>query len=141
MAENKDKKKYNTGYGGNIFDSFPDFDSLETVTKKPVEKKPTDAQTKPEPKNETKIEAVPVSTQAKPVNIKAKKNIFTLLCAVLIIAIVSSTALAAFNIATGVSTGSAASDNDDAENIYTKMVAKYNDVVYPAGIQQKLTRL
>ena len=47
MAENKDKKKYNTGYGGNIFDSFPDFDSLETITKKPVEKKPTDTQTKP----------------------------------------------------------------------------------------------
>ena len=42
MAENKDKKKYNTGYGGNIFDSFPDFDSLETVTKKPVEQKPTE---------------------------------------------------------------------------------------------------
>ena len=145
MAENKDKKKYNTGYGGNIFDSFPDFDSLETITKKPVEKKPTDTQTKPEPNNETKIEtkieAVPVSKQEKPANIKAKKNIFTLLCAVLIIAIVSSTALAAFNIATGVSTGSAASDNSDAENIYTKMVAKYNDVVYPAGIQQKLTRL
>ena len=123
MAENKDKKKYNTGYGGNIFDSFPDFDSLETITKKPVEKKPTDTQTKPDPnnktKNETNIEAVPVSTQEKPTNIKAKKNIFTLLCAVLIIAIVSSTALAAFNIATGVSTGSAASDNDDAENIYT----------------------
>ena len=92
MAENKDKKKYNTGYGGNIFDSFPDFDSLETITKKPVEKKPTATQTKPEPnnktKNETKTEAVPVSTQEKPANIKAKKNIFTLLCAVLIIAIV-----------------------------------------------------
>ena len=86
MAENKDKKKYNTGYGGNIFDSFPDFDSLETITKKPVEKKPTDTQTKKKKKNETKIEtkteAVPVSTQAKPANIKAKRifSLFFALC-------------------------------------------------------------
>ena len=57
MAENKDKKKYNTGYSGNIFDSFPDFDSLETITKKPVEKKPTDTQTKPDPNNKTKNES------------------------------------------------------------------------------------
>lgn len=143
MAEDNNKKKYNTGYGGNIFDSFPDFDSLESLPKKPVEKKTTEAQAKPEPKKvSTKTEPVPVSKEeAQPASKKAKKNVFTLLCAVLIIAIVSSTALAAFNIATGVSSGSVAADNGDAENVYTKMVAKYNDVVYPAGIQQKLTRL
>ena len=72
---------------------------------------------------------------------KAKKNIFTLLCAILIAAIVSSSALAVFNIATGSSGASSVGDNGNAENAYTKMVAKYNDVVYPAGIQQKLTRL
>lgn len=141
MAEDNKKKKYNTGYGGNIFDSFPDFDSLESVPKKPVEKKTTEAQVKPEPKKISKTEPVPVSKEEAQPAKKAKKNIFTLLCAVLIIAIVSSTALAAFNIVTGASSGSAASDNGDAENVYTKMVAKYNDVVYPAGIQQKLTRL
>lgn len=141
MAEENKKKKYNTGYGGNIFDSFPDFDSLESLPKKPVEKKTTEAQVKPEPKKVSKPEPVTVSKEEAQPAKKAKKNIFTLLCAVLIIAIVSSTALAAFNIVTGASSGSVASDNGDAENVYTKMVAKYNDVVYPAGIQQKLTRL
>ena len=40
MAENKDKKKYSTGYGGNAFDMFAEFDSLETKPKKPAASKP-----------------------------------------------------------------------------------------------------
>lgn len=136
MAENKNKKKYNTGYGGNIFDSFPDFDSLESLPKKPAEKKTTvetEAVKAPAPESVAVTEEIPQK--------KAKKNIFTLLCAILIAAIVSSSALAVFNIATGSSGASSVGDNGNAENAYTKMVAKYNDVVYPAGIQQKLTRL
>ena len=143
MAENKNKKKYNTGYGGNIFDSFPDFDSLESLPKKPAEKKATvkteAVKTKPEPVKAPAPESVAVTEEIP--QKKAKKNIFTLLCAILIAAIVSSSALAVFNIATGSSGASSVGDNGNAENAYTKMVAKYNDVVYPAGIQQKLTRL
>lgn len=143
MAENKNKKKYNTGYGGNIFDSFPDFDSLESLPKKPAEKKATveteAVKTKPDPVKAPAPESVAVTEEIP--QKKAKKNIFTLLCAILIAAIVSSSALAVFNIATGSSGASSVGDNGNAENAYTKMVAKYNDVVYPAGIQQKLTRL
>ena len=143
MAENKNKKKYNTGYGGNIFDSFPDFDSLESLPKKPAEKKATveteDVKTKPDPVKAPAPESVAVTEEIP--QKKAKKHIFTLLCAILIAAIVSSSALAVFNIATGSSGASSVGDNGNAENAYTKMVAKYNDVVYPAGIQQKLTRL
>lgn len=144
MAENKNKKKYSSGYGGNIFDSFPDFDSLESLPKKSA----NDSKTVPsEVKSAVKAakspssESAPVSIKAEEPPKKAKKNIFTLLCAILIVAIVSSTALAVFNVATGVSLSSNALDNGESENIYTKMVPKYNDVVYPAGIQQKLTRL
>lgn len=143
MAENKNKKKYNTGYGGNIFDSFPDFDSLESLPKKPAEKKATveteAVKTKLDPVKAPAPESVAVTEEIP--QKKAKKNIFTLLCAILIAAIVSSSALAVFNIATGSSGASSVGDNGNAENAYTKMVAKYNDVVYPAGIQQKLTRL
>lgn len=143
MAEDKKKKNYKPGYGGNIFNSFPDFDSLEALPKKPVEKKPVvadEVQVKPEPvKEPTKEPESKEQTKAVSEK-KAQKNIFAILCAVLIVAIVSSSALAVFNIATGASVYSS-SEGSESENIYTKMVAKYNSVTYPAGIQQKLTRL
>ena len=67
MAENKNKKKYNTGYGGNIFDSFPDFDSLESLPKKPAEKKATvetkAVKTKPDPVKAPAPESVAVTEE------------------------------------------------------------------------------
>ena len=55
MAENKDKKKYSTGYGGNAFDMFAEFDSLETKPKKP-------AASKPEPSPATEKTATPYTS-------------------------------------------------------------------------------
>lgn len=129
MADNKDKKNY----GGNVFNSFPDFDSLESLPKREA---PTPSVKTEAPFEPSKNTAVSTKKEAK----TAKKNIFSVLCAVLIIAIVSSTALAAFNIARSGSESSR--DNDgNAQNVYSAMVPSYEDVVYPAGIPQKLTRL
>ena len=140
MAENKDKKKYSTGYGGNAFDMFAEFDSLETKPKKP-------AASKPEPSPATEKTATPYTsdkeesiTPEKPAK-KAKKSFFTLICAVLIIAIVSSTALAVFNVTKGMSVNFGNKDEENTGNVYTDMVAKYNDATFPAGIQQKLAKL
>jgi sortase B len=135
MAENNDKKKYSTGYGGNVFDSFPDFDSLEALPKKDVAK-PTENAAQPDITKEIITE----EAASKP-NKKTKKSVFTLLCAVLIIAIISSSALAVFNISKSSSSLSSSTDDADFKNIYSDMVPKYNDVVYPAGIQQKLAKL
>ena len=140
MAENKDKKKYSTGYGGNAFDMFAEFDSLETKPQKP-------AASKPEPPPATEKTATPYTsdkeesiTPEKPAK-KAKKSFFTLICAVLIIAIVSSTALAVFNVTKGMSVNFDNKDEENTGNVYTDMVAKYNDATFPAGIQQKLAKL
>ncbi len=132
MAENKDKKKYNASYGGNVFNSFPDFDSLDSLPSKPIQKKA-----------EETVPTEPVITEKVEIKKekKAKKSIFTLICAILIIAIVSSTALAAFNVVNSLSSGVGRSDGENSQNVYTKMVPKYNNVTYPAGIQQKLARL
>lgn len=126
MAENNNKKQYETGYGGNSFDFFPDFDSLEALPKKAS---PTEAETS---------QKTPASTDKPKEN--AKKSAFGLLCAILIIAIVSTNALALFNL-TGGFDGSTAIGGNSSDNVYTKMVAKYNETVYPANISQKLTRL
>lgn len=129
MAENKDKKKYTASYGGNVFNSFPDFDSLDSVPSKPVQK---------ESENSAPVEPVEAETKNGK---KAKRSIFTLLCAILIVAIVSSTALAVFNVTKSLSSSVDRANGENAENIYVNMVPKYNDVTYPAGIQQKLARL
>lgn len=137
MAENKDKKKYSVSYGGNFFDSIPDFDSMPNQIKaetKDIEIKESIPYSK---KDELPIKSEPSEETVK----KAKNGLFTLLCAVLIVAIVASSALAAFNIANGLSSSVGTADTDDSLNVYSKMVPQYNDVVYPAGIQQKLTRL
>ncbi len=144
MAENKNKKKYSTGFGGNIFDSFPDFDSLDSLQKKPAAGSKAEAEKTAAQENaaESRISKAELKTQDTAMPQKsARKNVFTLLCAVLIVAIVSSSALAVFNVVTNISSHSTSADSGKSENVYTKMVAKYNDVVYPAGIQQKLTRL
>ena len=144
MAENKNKKKYSTGFGGNIFDSFPDFDSLDSLPKKPSAGSKAEAEKTAAQENaaESRISKAESKTQNTAMPQKsARKNVFTLLCAVLIVAIISSSALAVFNVVTNISSHSTSADSGKSENVYTKMVAKYNDVVYPAGIQQKLTRL
>lgn len=144
MAENKNKKKYSTGFGGNVFDSFPDFDSLDSLPKKPSAGSKAEAEKTSAQENaaEYRISKAESKTQDTAMPQKsARKNVFTLLCAVLIVAIVSSSALAVFNVVTNISSHSTSADSGKSENVYTKMVAKYNDVVYPAGIQQKLTRL
>lgn len=144
MAENKNKKTYSTGFGGNIFDSFPDFDSLDSLQKKPAAGSKAEAEKTAAQENaaESRISKAESKTQDTAMPQKsARKNVFTLLCAVLIVAIVSSSALAVFNVVTNISSHSTSADSGKSENVYTKMVAKYNDVVYPAGIQQKLTRL
>lgn len=144
MAENKNKKKYSTGFGGNIFDSFPDFDSLDSLQKKPAAGSKAEAEKTAAQENaaESRISKAESKTQDTAMPQKsARKNVFTLLCAVLIVAIVSSSALVVFNVVKNISSHSTSADSGKSENVYTKMVAKYNDVVYPAGIQQKLTRL
>lgn len=134
MSENNDKRKYDPSYGDNSFDFFPDFDSLET----------THAPRTPQPQPQSEIDFTPPSdkgfVQAEKTKKKGKKSAFGLLCAILIIAIVSSSALALFNLAGAFDSGTSLSDAS-AENVYTKMVAKYNDATYPANISQKLTLL
>lgn len=140
MADNNNKKGYNPGFGSSGFDSFPDFDALDSLPKKPTEvrhEEKSNTVEKPQKKSEPSAKNHETDKPAK----TSKKGVFTVLCAVLIIAIVSSSALAVFNIVGGSTYVSDIGDGGDAENVYTKMVAKYNDVVYPAGIQQKLTRL
>lgn len=140
MAENKDKKKYSTGYGGNAFDMFAEFDSLDTKPKKPAVSKPEaspESEKAVTPYTSDEAESVTAEKPAK----KAKKSFFTLICAVLIIAIVSSTALAVFNVTKGISVNFGNKDEENFSNIYTDMVAKYNDATFPAGIQQKLAKL
>lgn len=131
MSENNDKKKYEPGYGGNSFDFFPDFDSLETLPNR-------NSQPQTDIDLETEFEtSSPKKNKSKK---KGKKSAFGLLCAILIIAIVSSSALALFNL-TGVFDSSTSISDATADNVYTKMIAKYNEAVYPANISQKLTRL
>ena len=134
MAENNDKKNYNTGYGGNIFDSIPDFDSLESLPQKAMQAK----QATPKKSNDNTND----EDQAVPSVKKAKKGAFGILCALLIIAIVSSSALAVFNVVKGISSNISIGKKDgDFKNIYSEMIPKYKDVTYPAGIQQKLAKL
>lgn len=136
MAENKNKKEYRANYGGNIFDSIPDFDALDSI---PTRKKQESPQI--QDNIESEIASAPSEKAKKGSPSKTKKGLYTILCAVIIIAIVSSSALAVYNIVGGATLANGVSDSGDAENVYTKMVAKYNNVTYPAGIQQKLTRL
>lgn len=141
MAENNKKNGYTPGYNGNLFDELPDFDSLQSMPQKRAEAITPRPESAAEPmkKSDSSAEKAQKETAA----VGTKKGIFGFLCAIIVIAIVSSSALAVFNITKGFSSNGTGSDtDDDFSNIYSQMIASYNsNISYPAGIPQMLTRL
>lgn len=135
MAENNKKNGYTTGYSGNIFNELPDFDSLESLPRRNAEP----VKLAVEQKLNTPTPVVEPSSAKK----GASKTLFSILCAIIVVAIISSSALAVFNVTKGFSSnGTETESDDDFNNIYSQMVASYNsNITYPAGIPQMLTRL
>lgn len=136
MAEEKNKNEYSTGFGADAFNSLPDFDSLSRVNVEKTEK-PVETNTLQNDENEVMSEP-----QEKAVE-KVKKNKgFKIICAVLIVAIVCTVGVSAFNVVNYFSTSYSEKNTEEAGyNAYNEMNANYPSATYPKGIMNKFTKL
>lgn len=145
MAENNNKKnEYSVGYNGSFFDDFPDFDSMEKTPAKPITPKQEAGTVTPEQSQEyTQPEKSELKSDEPVGEKKAKKNItFSLICAVMAVAIIACSTLSVFSINKFLhsSSDTAVSADEDGYNIYSEMVPKYGTVKYPSGIVQNMAR-